>query len=78
MAFKTCTEEELRGFVAAYPRPLEMGVAQFCDPPLQTYNDFSDGKTWPDSVVAKIVLGSVRQGEKDTHSILESASPQEG
>jgi len=71
MTFKPCTEKELKEFVAAYPRPLEVDVAQMYDPPLRTYNDFSDGKVWPESVVAKTVLGSVREGEKDTHSIHE-------
>jgi len=78
MAFKTCTEEELREFIAAYPRPLETDVAHMYDPPLQTYNDFSDGKVWPESIVAQVVLGSVREGEKDTHSILESVARQDG
>ena len=26
------------------------------DPPVQTWNDFSTGKVWPESAVAKVVL----------------------
>jgi len=61
-----CTKEELEQFVKDYPQPLETNVAHMFDPPLLTYNDFSDGKVWPESIVAQVVLGSDR-GDKDTY-----------
>jgi hypothetical protein len=45
------TEQELRDFVAAYPRDLYVDVCGIGDPPLVTYNDFTLG-SWPESVVA--------------------------
>jgi hypothetical protein len=52
MTLKPCTKTEFDAFIAAYPRKLERNVFMAGDPPLVTYNDFSDGKVWPDSVVA--------------------------
>lgn len=48
---RSCSFDELRSFVASYPRPLEVDKTYISEPPLITYNDFSLGN-WPDSVVA--------------------------
>lgn len=48
---------ELKEYVDNYPRPLEIDVAQMYEPPLKTWNDFSNGKVWPQSVVAAEVIG---------------------
>lgn len=65
---KECTKEELEKFVKDYPLDLETDVAHMYDPPLLTYNDFSEGRVWPESIVAQVVLGSDR-GDKDTYYI---------
>jgi hypothetical protein len=49
---KSVTVDEFEQFILAYPRQLSRDVAQFCEPPVVTYNDFSLGK-WPGSVVAR-------------------------
>lgn len=48
---KQCTAEELKTFLDHYPRPLVVDITGICDPPLQTWNDFTLG-VWPRSVVA--------------------------
>ena len=45
---KKVTKEEFDAFIASYPNELDRDV----EPPLVNYNDFSSGKTWPDSIVA--------------------------
>lgn len=54
---KEVTIAQMRAFVAAYPRELEVDVSHICEPPLKTYNDFTMGN-WPESVVAGYGLGS--------------------
>jgi hypothetical protein len=49
---KPVSKEEFDAFLASYPRKLVRDVARMFDPELITFNDFSDGKAWPDSVVA--------------------------
>jgi hypothetical protein len=41
-------------FINSYPLPLEKDVCGICEPPLISYNDFSNEKIWPESMVAKI------------------------
>ncbi len=53
--FKACSAEELRAFVAAYPRTLD-DITFMYEPPLLTYNDFSIAPKWPESVVAMAKL----------------------
>lgn len=54
--FKQVTRQECIDFVKNYPVRLEQDVAGMFEPPLRTFNDFSDGKVWPESIVAKVVL----------------------
>ena len=56
MQSKEVTKPEFDEFIRSYPSDLEINIANYYDPPLKTYNDFSDGKSWPDSVVALVVL----------------------
>ena len=49
--------EEYVAFLAVYPNKLVFGCNGMAEPPIGTYNDFSDGKVWPESVVAKEVRG---------------------
>jgi hypothetical protein len=48
--------EDFVEFVHSYPRVTDYDVTRISDPPIGSYNDFSDGKVWPDSVVAKEVM----------------------
>lgn len=45
------TKEEFEEFINKYSKPLDKDVANYFDPPLVTYNDFSLGK-WPNCIVA--------------------------
>ena len=50
------SKDEFVKFLENYPRKLVVDACGLSDPPLVTYNDFSDGRKWgqdPDSVVAK-------------------------
>lgn len=51
--FRLCTKTELDAFVRTYPRELVVDVAMICEPPMRTWNDFSGGVAWPESVVAQ-------------------------
>jgi len=64
--FRQVTEAAFNAFVKKYPTTLDIDIADMCEPPLKTYNDFSKGKPWPDSIVAKVKLydGSAYHGGK--------------
>lgn len=51
--FKEVTREEYLVFVKNYPTKLHFDCTGICDPPLGSYNDFSHGKVFPESIVAK-------------------------
>lgn len=68
--FREVTEPELHEFVASYPRPLESDVTHICDPPLQTYNDWTLGD-WGESIVARVVLDDPPRGKGRTYEILD-------
>ena len=51
--YKRVSKEEFINFINNYPRKLERDTYMVCEPPLITYNDFSTGKKWPESTVAK-------------------------
>lgn len=58
---KKVTEEEFLKFITEYPKSkLEFDCFGACDPPLMSYNDFSDGKVWPESMVAKFTNDAPR------------------
>lgn len=89
--FKTVTEEEFDLFIGKYPNPLERHIVRICDvwccgaehasrklPPILTYNDFSNGRTYPEtSIIARIILNEefkgydAYDGERDEFQILE-------
>jgi len=52
--FKQVSREQYESFVASYPNKLSYDVTCICEPPMGSYNDFSDGKVWPESMVAKV------------------------
>lgn len=56
--YRVVAEEEFHTFIKNYPRPLDVHIARFCEPPVKQYCDFSDGKVWPEATVADIVLNS--------------------
>lgn len=67
MAWIKVTRERYLKFVKNYPKPLRFDCTNICEPPVGSYNDFSDGKVWPESIVAKEIqdwLGP--NGERDT------------
>lgn len=53
--FKGVSREEYLEFIASWPNKLWFDCTGVCEPPLGSYNDFSGGKVWPDSIVAKEV-----------------------
>jgi hypothetical protein len=60
--WRKVTEAEFDAFLAAYPEPLHCDVSGICDPPVASWNDFADGKTWPESMVAKRILNTAMRG----------------
>jgi hypothetical protein len=50
--YQKVTQEKFNKFIASYPNDLTRDVAGIFDPPLVSFNDFTDGKSWPGSVVA--------------------------
>jgi hypothetical protein len=51
--FIQVSREAFVEFLQTYPNPLEWNCTGICEPPLGSWNDFSDGKIWPESIVAK-------------------------
>jgi hypothetical protein len=60
--FIEVTRDEYLEFIRNYPNKLEFDCIGMCEPPLGSYNDFSDGKVWPESMVAKEVRDWRGQG----------------
>ena len=56
--FKKVSKEEFENFVKNHKnfKDLDWNIFRACEPPLGSYNDFSNGKVWPESMVAKISL----------------------
>ena len=50
------TQEVFDDFIWTFPRILTIYVTAICEPPMKSYNDFSGGLVWPQSVVAKVQL----------------------
>lgn len=71
--YKQVTKEEFEDFRDNYGSKLEVDVTAICEPPLLSLNDFSDGKVWPESIVAKAYLmdGSDYYGGKTTEYFLK-------
>lgn len=75
--FKKVDKETYLNFLADYPKELIVDITGICEPPLKTWNDFSNGKVWPESIVAKVVLNESMkghpcyQGESNDYYVLE-------
>jgi hypothetical protein len=52
MSTKEVTREEYLAFVNAWPNRLEFDIFGAGEPHVGTWNDFTTGKVWPQSVVA--------------------------
>jgi hypothetical protein len=79
MEFKQVTKEECRKFVTEYPIKLVYDVTGISEPPTGTWNDFRDGKIWPESIVARVTLydGSDYHGGKQRVYFIKSTLCQE-
>lgn len=51
--FKPASKQEFLDFLSSYSETLVRDCTGICEPPLISYNDFSNGKKWPESIVAK-------------------------
>ena len=75
--FKQVSKEEFDNFINAYPSKLDVDVTGMCEPPLKSYNDFSDGKVGFESVVAMVKLNTAMaglpgyNGEPDEYRLLD-------
>lgn len=63
--FKKVGKKEFNKFIEEYPTKLQRDVTGISDPPLVTYNDFSNGKVWPESIVARYYLIDERGGSPE-------------
>jgi hypothetical protein len=55
--WKSVSRDEFVKFMSKYkPKPV-YDVCGIFDPPIGSYNDFSGGKVWPDSVIGYVSLG---------------------
>lgn len=62
MKWKQVSKAELEAFVAGYPHALDVNVTGICEPPMRSWNDFSEGKVWPESMVAREFLEESMSG----------------
>lgn len=62
--YKKVDKKTFSCFVKNWPNKLEWDCLCTCEPPLGSYNDFTTGKVWPESIVAKIRLhNNIQQRE---------------
>lgn len=52
MSDRAVSEEEFDAFIKGYGKPLESSVHRMYEPVVVSYNDFSNDKRWPESIVA--------------------------
>lgn len=71
---RTVTQQEFEQFIGSYPTELKTDVVTFVEPPVRTFNDFSTGQVWPESVRASISLGA-GYGRADNYRIHDLAEP---
>ena len=76
--FKQVSKEEFKQFIENYPNKLEWDVAGMCEPPYGSYNDFSDGKVWPESVVASVIMNEAMKGHPAYNGELNEYKIKEG
>lgn len=50
----TVNKQEFETFLDEYPNKLVFDVYHVPDPPVGTYNDFTTGLVWPESIIAEI------------------------
>lgn len=50
---KDVTQKEFNEFLDKFPTDLVFDMNGICDPMVATYNDFTNGKIWPESIVAQ-------------------------
>ena len=63
---KQVSRQEYIRFIKNYPRDLDFDCTGIFEPPLGTYNDFSNEKVWPESIVAKEIRDWMGDnGERD-------------
>tara|TARA_R110000764_G_scaffold227600_1_gene317804 strand:- start:370 stop:597 length:228 start_codon:yes stop_codon:yes gene_type:complete len=72
--YKKVTKEEFDKFVNEYPNKLDWNVTGICEPPLCSYNDFTNGKVWPKSMIAKVKMydGSEYHGGRTKEYYIKS------
>ncbi|AUR92804.1 hypothetical protein NVP1177O_39 [Vibrio phage 1.177.O._10N.286.45.E10] len=56
MKMLTVDKDTFDKIINSYHGELNVNVSGISEPPVKTYNDFSNGKVWPDSVVASVAL----------------------
>lgn len=58
--YKQVSKNEFEKYIEEYAElngvTLHRDVAGMCEPPLLSINDFSNGKVWPESIVAKAYI----------------------
>lgn len=64
--WKQVYRAEFEAFLKQHPSPLQRDHCAIGEPPLVTFNDFRNGRVWPESAVAKILMydGSDYHGGK--------------
>lgn len=71
------SKEEFESFIKNYPVELKEHWIYFCEPPLITWNDFSSGEQYPNTIVAKTydyshpIWGEIKEYEKKYYIKLE-------
>lgn len=58
--YKQVSKDEFERYISEYSKSknikLVKDIAGMFEPPLLTVNDFSEGKVWPESIIAKACL----------------------
>lgn len=73
------SKEEFDKYIEEYPNSVSLvtDVCGICEPPMLSYHDLSNGKKWPDSVIAKTQLydgGEYHKGKLPVYYIKKQES----
>jgi len=70
--YRQVPKEEFYIFIRNYSKKLEWDCYGVYEPPLGSYNDFSDGKKWPESIVGVVQMYDLECHGKDKEYYIKS------
>lgn len=76
--FEQVSKEYFESFITSHPNQLTISISGIPEPPVRFYDDFTTGKRWPESTVAKVKLydgSEYHEGKQPEYFILNPLNP---